>query len=239
MPKLRNDAWESECLSCVRPIEKKPRPILPGLPAARSEAEDPLGQFSALLRQVGALPDVLTPSETLTHPVAAPAGSSRAFLENYLRKILLPLELPAIIEACGHTARGELRELIAQDQRLAAALSPTPFAEPSQQVGRLHLARLRPLRDDRLVQRFLKAVESGQTCGSQALVYGVTLAVYSLPLRQGLLFYGQETLASLAGACDDMLDPGFPRFLGKLGKQLFAAVSASLPAVEALTAVQP
>ena len=153
--------------------------------------------------------------------------------------MLLPLELPAIVEACGHAARGELRELISQDQRLAAALRQTPFARPSQQVGRLHLMRMRPLRDDRLVQRYLKAVESGQASGWHTLVYGVTLAVYSVPLRQGLLFYGQETLATLAGAAtDEPIEPAFSSLLESLTERVFAAVAASLPAVETRTAVQ-
>ena len=43
----------------------------------------------------------------------------------------------------------------------------------------------RPLRDQRLVQRYLTAVEQGEAQGWHTLVYGLTLAVYSLPLRQG------------------------------------------------------
>ena len=80
------------------------------------------------------------------------------FLEGYLGNVLAPLDLPAIAEACGHTLRGELRELIAQDQRLSEPLQRTPFAGPSEQIGRLQLSRLRPLRDERMVQRYLAAV---------------------------------------------------------------------------------
>ena len=65
-------------------------------------------------------------------------------------------------------------------------------------MGRLQLTRLRPLRDERAVQRYLTAVESGQAHGWHTMVYGVTLAVYSMPLRQGLLYYAQETLSALA-----------------------------------------
>jgi urease accessory protein UreF len=67
-------------------------------------------------------------------------------------------------------------------------------------MGGLQLARLRPLRDDRFVQRYLAAVESGQAHGWHTIVFGVTLAVFSLPLRQGLLYYSQETLTALASA---------------------------------------
>ena len=108
------------------------------------------------------------------------------------------MELPAIAEACGHALRRELRELVAQDQRLTSQIGLTPFASPSRRTGRLQLARLRPLRDERIVRRYLAAVESGQADGWHTVVYGLTLALYSLPLRQGLLHYAQETLTTLA-----------------------------------------
>ncbi|MGO8698691.1 MAG: urease accessory UreF family protein [Limisphaerales bacterium] len=217
----------------MRPIEKRPQPVLTGSPAARSEAENLLGEFSALLRQVGVPIGGITSRGTLTSSAATKSRSPEVFLKNYLEQILLPLELPAIAEACGHAARGEIRELILQDQRLGAPLRQTPFAGPSQQVGRSQLMRMRPLRDDRLVQRYLKAVESGQAHGWHTLVYGVTLAVYSVPLRQGLLFYGQEALASLAGAAaDETIEPGLSRLLEDLTGQMFAAVAASLATIE-------
>jgi urease accessory protein UreF len=43
------------------------------------------------------------------------------------------------------------------------------------------------------VQRYLSAVESGQAHGWHTLVYGMTLVLYSLPLRQGLLGYAHQT----------------------------------------------
>ena len=217
----------------MRPIEKRPQPVLTGSQAARSEAENLLGEFSALLRQVGLPVGGITSCGTFSSPAATESRSSETFLKDYLEQVLLPLELPAIAEACGHAARGEIRELLLQDQRLAAPLLQTPFAGPSQQVGRRQLMRMRPLRDDRLVQRYLKAVESGQAYGWHTLVYGVTLAVYSVPLRQGLLFYGQETLAGLAGAAtDETMAPGLSRVLDNLTEQVFVAVAASLASVE-------
>ena len=67
------------------------------------------------------------------------------------------------------------------------------FASASQRVGRAQLQKLRPLRDERMVQRYLAAVEGGQAHGWHTLVYGMTLVLYSLPLRQGLLGYAQQT----------------------------------------------
>jgi urease accessory protein UreF len=68
------------------------------------------------------------------------------------------------------------------------------FAAPSRRVGQGQLQKLRPLRDQRIVQRYLQAVESGAAHGWHTLVYGLTLAIYSLPLRQGLLGYAHQTM---------------------------------------------
>jgi len=46
------------------------------------------------------------------------------------------------------------------------------------------------------VQRYLGAVEAGVAHGWHTLVYGLTLEIYSLPLRQGLLGYAQQTTRS-------------------------------------------
>jgi urease accessory protein UreF len=139
--------------------------------------------------------------------------------------------LPAIAAACGHARRNELRELLAQDQALAAPMFSAPFARASRQVGRLQLARLRPLRDERLVQRYLVAVESGQAYGWNAIVYGITLAVFSLPLRQGLLFYSQEVLSAFAlapGLSANLSDSDWASKLSILLDRLPAAVEAAL-----------
>jgi len=167
---------------------------------ARSEAEILLGDYCSLLQQVGfpgLAPDAPEPFWSSALETAPGLGQ---FLEDYFSRLLLPCELPAIVTAFGHARRGEWRDLLAQDQRLAAHLVPTPFAEPSRRMGSMQLARLRPLRDHRIVQRYLAAVESGQAHGWHTLVYGVTLSVYSLPMRQGLLYYSQETLLALASA---------------------------------------
>jgi hypothetical protein len=172
--------------------EKSARPALPGPEFARSDAANLRAEFSALLQQIGS-PDFFGFFGT---SFDAPAGNG--YLQTYLTHLLLPVELPAIAEACGHALRRELRELVAQDQRLTSQIGLTPFASPSRRTGRLQLARLRPLRDERIVRRYLAAVESGRADGWHTVVYGLTLALYSLPLRQGLLHYAQETLTTLA-----------------------------------------
>src|SRR5580658_3709603 len=215
----------------MRPIEKIAPPAGLGSEEAQSQADNLLGEFSTLLRQLGS-PGVAPDPGGLFCDAAIDSPSALGqFLEDYLTQLLLPCELPAIVAACGHACRGELRELVAQDLRLAAALLPTPFAAPSRRMGCLQLARLRPLRDERIVQRYLAAVESGQAHGWHTVVYGVTLAVYSLPLRQGLLFYAQETLsvlASAAGRSKSLGQSELDEVLSGLLSRVPAAVEAAL-----------
>jgi urease accessory protein UreF len=169
--------------------------------AAAAEAELLPGHFSALFRRIGAPQD---PTATFCPPL--PPGGIRDgqelfhFLEGYQRRIMTDLEMPAIVRAHFHTARGRSRELLALDQEIAGEPLPPPLASASRRIGRAQLERLRPLRDERMVQRYLAAVESGQAQGWHTVVYGLTLAVYSWPLRSGLLAYARETLQGLAHA---------------------------------------
>jgi urease accessory protein UreF len=199
--------------------QKSARPALPGPKFARSDAANLRAEFSALLQQIGS-PDFFgffgAPSDAL---------SENGFLQTYLTHLLMPVELPAIAEACGHAMRRELRELVAQDQRLTIQMGAAPFASSSRRTGRLQLSRLRPLRDERIVRRYLAAVESGRADGWHTVVYGLTLALYSLPLRQGLLHYAQETLGTLA---KNFAQPDGARHLDTLMAQVPDAVEAAL-----------
>jgi urease accessory protein UreF len=202
---------------------------------ARSAADNLLGDFSALLQQIGLRgisPAIdASPIEPAEH-LALPALTE--FLETYCAQVLLPVELPAIVAAARHASRGETRELIALDQQLAAETRLAPFASASRKIGSMQLHRMKPLRDERTVQRYLTAVEAGQAGGWHTLVYGLTLAVFSFPLRQGLLHYGRETLSGLAlaaGGSKNFLEPKFQEILGRILARLPEAVERAMPAV--------
>src|SRR5688572_26246437 len=148
---------------------------------------DQLGSSEEHYSFVSAFPDLATISSV---------AALRGFLENYKAQLLVPVELPSIYAAYGHACRNECREVIALDQQLAKDARFRGFSKPSSTVGQLHLKRLRPLRDSRFVQRYLQAIDASQANGWHTLVYGVTLAIYSFPVRQGLIAYGQQTSAS-------------------------------------------
>ncbi|HZR17316.1 MAG TPA: urease accessory UreF family protein [Verrucomicrobiae bacterium] len=163
---------------------------------ALNDAAEWLGDWHPLAEQLGSADGLLTlgsvSSELRLPPVHDVASLERA-LREYQAQIVLPLELPAIQAAHGHASRNELRELVALDQELCTERRLQRFATASRRVGQAQLQKLRPLRDERMVKRYLHAVEIGLAHGWHTLVYGLTLEIYSLALRQGLLGYAHQT----------------------------------------------
>ena len=169
-------------------------------PLAKPElTHDPaewLGDAHPLVQQLGSADGLASLHALADSLLACPINNLsglRRFLRNYHQRVLLPRELPAIQTAFDHASRNEIRELIAFDQQLANEPVLRDFTSASRRVGLAQLQRLRPLRDERGAQRYLAAVESGEAHGWHTLVYGLTLVLYSLPLRQGLLGYAQQT----------------------------------------------
>ncbi len=130
-------------------------------------------------------------------PALANRTDAALFLQRYVERVC-PAEIAVTQQAFTHTAANHLRELIALDQSLSQVTKLRELVATSAQAGRLQLEHLRPLRDQRLVQRYWDAVESGMAKGHHWVVYGLTLALYSVPLRQGLLDFGRATLRDLA-----------------------------------------
>ena len=200
---------------------------------ALGDAAEWLGDWHPLAEQLGSTDGLVTlgsVSASLRLVPVHDVPSLRNFLSNYHSRILLPLELPAIQSAHGHATRHEVRELVALDQGMAGQPIFSEFAAASQRVGQSQLRKLRPLRDQRTVQRYLHAVESGEAHGWHTLVYGLTLAVYSLPLRQGLLGYAHQTTRGFIYSAARMLSLSEHQC-----RALFDSLCAGLPeAVEAL-----
>jgi urease accessory protein UreF len=164
---------------------------------ATRQVTEMLGDVHPLLEQLGSMDGLLTLG-TAAASVHGPAPQSvddmRHFLDAYTAKMLFPCELPAIQAAHQHTVRNESRELLELDQKIAEQLPLPELANASRRVGRSHLRRLRPLRDQRLVRRYLAAVDEERAHGWHTLVYGLTLAIYSFPVRQGLINYAHQTM---------------------------------------------
>lgn len=161
------------------------------------ETTDLLGEWHPLVQQLGSTEGLIalsTASHSLQLKNVDSVQGLLRFLEAYQSQILIPLELPAIQRAFRHASRNETRELVAFDRQLEEEAALKSFASASRRVGQAQLKRLRPLRDHRLLQRYLRAVDDGLAHGWHTLVYGVTLSVYSLPVIQGLNSYEKQTL---------------------------------------------
>jgi urease accessory protein UreF len=161
------------------------------------EAIEQLAEPHPLLEQLGSIDGLVTLAAAAASLRRAPVDSLESlvvFLEVYQSRILLPLELPAIFRSHHHASRNQTRELIALDAQITKLPILQEFASASRRVGRAQLTRLKPLRDERLVQRYLQAVDEELAQGWHTLVYGLTLALYSIPVRQGLMHYARQTL---------------------------------------------
>ncbi|EEF60495.1 urease accessory UreF family protein [Pedosphaera parvula] len=192
------------------------------------EAIELLGDLHPLVEQLGSLDGLVTlagASDSLQMQQISNLEELRTFLRNYHARILRPLELPYIQRAFLHASRNEIRELVTLDQQLGRESILKNFSAASKRVGRGQLQKLRPLKDQRPVQRYLVAVDEGQATGWHTLVYGLTLAVYSLPLRQGLFGYAHQTTRGFIFAAARTL-----KLTDEECRSLFEEVCNDLPA---------
>jgi len=200
---------------------------------ALNDAAEWLGDWHPLAEQLGSADGLLTLGSISTELRLPPVHDARSLeraLREYQTHILLPLELPAIQAAHRHVGHNELRELIALDQELCADQRLQRFASASRRVCQAQLQKLRPLKDQRIVKRYLHAVEIGLAHGWHTLVYGLTLEIYSLPLRQGLLGYAHQTTRGFIYSAARML-----QLSERQCRDLFERLCGELPeAVEEL-----
>lgn len=167
--------------------------------SAAPSSDELAGDIHPFTQAIGS-PESLASLAALAELVETPRPDSlpslHAFLARYSERLLIPVELPAIRDAYHFVIRGEVRELIQLDRRLARSIGPAPLADASRHLGRTQLRRLRPLRN-RTLQRYLEAVENGDANGWHVIVFGILLALFSLPLRQGLAHFALRAQTGL------------------------------------------
>jgi urease accessory protein UreF len=202
--------------------------IRPHLDSARAEAIRWFGDWHPLVRQI-APGEGIANSQSSVFPsdpqATASVSALHSFLDQYRRSVLFPFELPAVGRACELVQRRQTRELLAMDLEFAAAVWLQPYAEDSRGAGRLHLQRLKPLRDERGLRRYIRAVETEEAHGWHFLIAGAALALYSLPLRQGLMDYALHTLWNAVGQAAPRM--GLKR---SEASELVQTLAADLPA---------
>ena len=122
------------------------------------------------------------------------------FIHQYVERMLVPVELPAIVSASTLCSQNGLRELLDLDARLGKEPFMKVFAESSRTLGRNQLRKLRGLHDVRILARYRHAVLDGKAFGWHLLVYGMVLHMFSIPLRQGLAKYQTQVLTGFGNA---------------------------------------
>lgn len=162
----------------------------------------------------------------------------RAFLDRYLAAVLVPWEWPLIAESHRLATAGQARELVAADQAWSRSQSSLPpemrsMGEASFRVGQRQLNRLRSLPDQRVVRRYLAAIEAGEARGWHPLVYGLVLATFAIPLRQGLQHYARQTATGflLGTPLAERMDAGAQsQLLDEVEASLIPVLQRLLPA---------
>jgi len=193
-----------------------------------AESIELLGELHPLLEQLGRADGMFTleaAATSLQLGQVQDLAALKHFLRTYTAQMLVAIELPAIHQAYELASRNQCREIIALDAQLAVQPMLRDFASASRRVGQSWIKRLRPLRDQRLVQRYLHAVETGAAQGWHSIVYGITLSTYSVPAREGLLTYGSQTLRGFLYSASARL-----RLTHEQSQDVLHELTAGLPA---------
>jgi len=175
----------------------------PGSFRVQKAPVDPALIFNELrpfLEQLGT-PETLNcvnTSATALLRTTATLAALKQFLAAYKTEVLLPCEWPTIFRAYEHTRRNEARELVELDREFSGKHSLEKFRPASRRIGQWQLNQLGPLRGERVVSKYRAAVEDGRADAWHTIVYGLTLAVYSFPLRQGLMNFAMQVLSGYA-----------------------------------------
>ncbi|HEY1170718.1 MAG TPA: urease accessory UreF family protein [Verrucomicrobiae bacterium] len=203
------------------------------------EAAEVLGDPNPLLDQVSTPEGFLALGKAASAwrlPKVQDAATLRLFLSHYRQHILEAVELPAILKAHQFAQQGFARDLIELDRQMEVVLVEKDLSAASRRVGRSKLKRLRPLRDQRVVMRYLQAVEENKAHGWHVLVYGLALQQFSLPLRQGLISYARQSLGGFVQSAAKSLPIGeedvreiFEEAVEGLEERLNALIDARQP----------
>lgn len=150
----------------------------------------------------------------------------REFLAHFQTKTIAESELPTILRAYNHARQNQVREIIALDRSLKDTFANETLANASERVGRNQLRKMRGLKTERVVTRYWDAVHNKEAHAWHTVVFGVVLAIYSIPLRQGLNHYAQQTIRGFLEAGATSLRLRAPEI-----QSLEATLLADMPAI--------
>ncbi len=212
----------------------RPPPLYP-LSSSMNAAFPTLKETADLLQEIRTLAAPVELPTAVAAPLQFPQrlgsvadwAAFEPLLIQYAAEVIVARDWPVMLQAWEFARQGHSMELLELDRSWNPSYGD-PLAEASRRVGMRQLNRMRPLRDHRVVQRYLAAVENGDARAWHPIVFGVVLAVFGIPLRQGLVHYAVQTAG---GWCDSIgRSKGWPETEGQhVLERLCAALPKSLP----------
>ncbi len=161
------------------------------MPSARPASEPQLfsevagprdPEFARVLRTADPGPALDGPLTFLPPSAAAPADWLRAW-NTWREGTLTAVLAPVLLEVVALAVRGCVREILAADRALDAALAPDDARSRSVAAGRRLLARLAVSRGERSLSRFQQWAAAGEMPAHFPTIYAVQHALFHLPLR--------------------------------------------------------
>lgn len=102
------------------------------------------------------------------------------------------IELPLVLESFNLATHGKFREIIQLDKSAGAKPWISDYQENAVAAGRDQLHALSPLTDHKGIQSMIAALNRGTCLGHQPVIYGLFFNAYSIPIRQGLIYYAEQ-----------------------------------------------
>ncbi|HUY13299.1 MAG TPA: urease accessory protein UreF [Terriglobia bacterium] len=136
------------------------------------------------------------------------AAGVKEFLETYLESSAGPKDAVAMIHSMDAARRTDLPAVLEIDQTLEAMKPASELREASRQMGRQTLRTAASLIEDRFLEDLFALIESGETSGHHAVVFGAIGGRLGWPRQQAAQAFLHSAAAAIVGAALRLLPLG-------------------------------
>jgi len=119
-------------------------------------------------------------------------NTSGAALQSEIWNLILEQELDFVFKAYKFSKLGYFRDIKNLDTSYKKVVQDQEFLEISTKAATQQLLILSPLKDHKVITQYIQQVKQGGCSGIQAITYGILFEIYSIPLREALLFYADQ-----------------------------------------------
>jgi hypothetical protein len=109
-----------------------------------------------------------------------------------IRKLVLGREIPLIASLNIDVSGPAPQSLLQADSQLSSMNWAADSAAVNRSASAAQLKAMGPIMDFKPLSRYRKAMEAGQAHGWQCLAYSLFFQLYSIPLRQALIYYAMQ-----------------------------------------------